>query len=263
MRLDQMTVVLRVRSPWQAMDLGLRMVRANARAIWLPGFFVCAAGAFVNLSRSATAVSILLCGILLAWQFKGSPRDELLPPRKLRLLYAALMIVVLVCLVAFSGWERPAQKWSMMESQLNSSNKRLVSTQVCLRMIPDAGWHGFGPGTFRLVFPHYTGVLGGEIPGIWRYAHDDYLQTLIEWGWLGAVPWAVLFFGAIVKLFSNWRKKRALGTSDRVLLFTSGLALAGVALHAVVDFPLQIVSLQLYAATYAGFGWGSDAWTKG
>jgi Domain of unknown function (DUF4129) len=36
MRLDQMTIALRVRSPWQAMDLGLRMVRANARAIWVP-----------------------------------------------------------------------------------------------------------------------------------------------------------------------------------------------------------------------------------
>jgi hypothetical protein len=36
MRLDKMTIALRVRSPWQAMDLGLRMVRANARAIWVP-----------------------------------------------------------------------------------------------------------------------------------------------------------------------------------------------------------------------------------
>lgn len=233
-----------------------------ARAIWLPGFSVCAAGAFVNVARSATVVSILLCGILVAWQFKGSVRNELLPPRRLRLLYALLMTFLLFCLVSFSGWERPAQKWAMMASQLNSANARLVSTKVCLQMVPDAGWHGFGPGTFPLVFPHYTGALGAAIPGIWRYAHDDYLQTLIEWGWLGAGLWSLLFFGGMARLFSNWRKTRAFGTSDRVLLFTSGLALAGVALHALVDFPLQIASLQLYAATYIGFGWGSDAWIK-
>lgn len=233
-----------------------------ARAIWLPGFFVCAAGAFINFSRAATAISVLLCVILVVWQFRGAPTEQFLPPRKLRLLYAALMAMILICFVAFSGWERPAQKWSILASQLNTANTRLVAAQVCLRIIPDADWCGFGPGTFQLVFPHYTGAQGAVIPGVWRYAHDDYLQTLIEWGWLGAVPWAVLFFGAMAKLFMHWRKMRGLGTPDRVLLFTSGLALAGVALHAIIDFPLQIASLQLYAATYAGFGWGSNTWTR-
>jgi len=164
------------------------------------------------------------------------------------------------CLVIFSGWERPAQKWAMMHEQLNSANKRLVSTQICLRMLPDAGWHGFGPGTFALVFPHYTGDQGKFIPGIWRYAHDDYLQTLLEWGWFGSIFWAVLFFGAIAQLFIHWRKRRDLSTSDRVLAFVSGLALLGVAAHAIVDFPLQIASLQLYVAVCIGLGWGSRHW---
>lgn len=231
-----------------------------SRAIWLPGFFVCAAAAFVNVSRAAMAVTILLCVILLAWQFFSPARKEMPTPLRLRLVYAALTAISLICLVAFSGWERPAEKWSMLESQLNSSNRRLITTQICLRMIPDAGWHGFGPGVFPLVFPHYTGAHATEIPGIWRYAHDDYLQAVIEWGWLGALPWAVLFFGAIIKLFVTGLKKNGAGASDRVLLFTSGMALTGVALHALVDFPLQIASLQLYAATYIGLGWGSSLW---
>jgi hypothetical protein len=33
-------------------------------------------------------------------------------------------------------------------------------------------------------------------------------------------------------------------------------ALAGVSLHAFVDFPLQISSLQLYAVVIVGLGWG-------
>jgi hypothetical protein len=152
----------------------------SARAIWLPGFFICVAGSFVNPSRSAMVITIGLCVLLLSWQFHGKWRDELLPPRKLRVAYALLMIGAVICLIAFAGWERPAQKWAMLESQLNTSNKRLVSTQVCLRMLPDAGWHGFGPGTFSLVFPHYTGNQAQLIPGIWRYAHDDYLETLLE-----------------------------------------------------------------------------------
>lgn len=231
-----------------------------ARALWLPGFFICVAGAFVNLSRSAMVISGVLCMLLMGWQLMGKSRNELLPPRKLRVAYAAVLVGAVACIVLFSGWQKPAEKWRQMESQLNSANKRLVSTKVCLRMLPDARWHGFGPGTFELVFPHYTGAEATLIPGIWRYAHDDYLQTLLEWGWVASIFWGVVFFGAMLQLFTHWRKRRDLSTADRVLVFVTGLALAGVAVHALVDFPLQIASLQLYAGVCVGLGWGCGRW---
>ena len=69
MRLDQMTVALRVRSPWQAMDLGLRMVRANARAIWLP-YFLFAGSVFVLCNLLAYALGQLWLGWFLIWWLK-------------------------------------------------------------------------------------------------------------------------------------------------------------------------------------------------
>ena len=242
--------------------LKLRSPDAHAgRAFWFPGLFICVAGAFVNVSRSAMTITVLLCFVLLLWQFYGEPRNELLPARRLRWAYAFVMTGIVACLVAFSGWERPAQKWALLRGQLNSANKRFVSTEVCLRMLPDARWHGFGPGTFALVFPHYTGAQAALIPGIWRYAHDDYLQALLEWGWLGAIPLAILFFGAMANLFLQWRRRRDLSFSDRILVFASVTALAGVAIHAVMDFPLQIASLQLYVCVLAGFGWSCPRWS--
>jgi len=69
MRLDQMTVALRVRSPWQAMDLGLRMVRANARAIWLP-YFLFAGSVFLVCNLLAFLLDQLWLGWFLIWWLK-------------------------------------------------------------------------------------------------------------------------------------------------------------------------------------------------
>lgn len=69
MHLDQMTVALRVRSPWQAMDLGLRMVRANARAIWLP-YFLFAGSVFIVCNVLAYAIDQLWLGWFFIWWLK-------------------------------------------------------------------------------------------------------------------------------------------------------------------------------------------------
>jgi hypothetical protein len=94
--------------------------------------------------------------------------------------------------------------------------------------------------------------------------HEDYFQTLLEWGWLGSSLWCLLLFGGIaVGIFSyNKVARRGWTPRRRVMQPLVIIALIGVALHALVDFPLQIESIQLYVATYLGLCWGSSLWHK-
>lgn len=67
MKLETLTVELRPRSPWEAMELGSALVRRHARAIWVPWLLVTGA-VFVVLNLAAWAIGhIWLAGLLFWW----------------------------------------------------------------------------------------------------------------------------------------------------------------------------------------------------
>jgi hypothetical protein len=176
-------------------------------------------------------------------------------------------VVVGLAVIAIAGVSQlnlSISRWhSVIEGPAN--NSRWQASRAAVGALGDAGWFGFGPGTFRVAFPYYTNGFGSTIGGVWRFLHQDYLQTLMEWGWVGSACWAVLFFGAIWSVVATLRRRAVAPLTGRQRLFLTGavVALGGVALHALVDFPLQIASLQLYVATYVGVCWGSARSAEG
>ena len=66
MRLDTLTVELRPRSSWEAMELGTALVRRHAGAIWIPWLIVTGL-AFALLNLAAWAIGHLWLAWLLMW----------------------------------------------------------------------------------------------------------------------------------------------------------------------------------------------------
>ena len=67
MRLEQMTVHLRARSAWEAMELGTALVRRHAAAIWKP-WLLLTLPVFVALNAMASALDAFwLAGLLMWW----------------------------------------------------------------------------------------------------------------------------------------------------------------------------------------------------
>ena len=65
-------------------------------------------------------------------------------------------------------------------------------------------------------------------------------------------------------LFYSWRQRIRTGPrlpdSARTTQFGLTIALAGVLIHALIDFPLQIASIQLYTVTLISILWSSKHW---
>jgi O-antigen ligase len=94
---------------------------------------------------------------------------------------------------------------------------------------------GTGPGTYRWAF---TAVQPPSLPLDVRFAHNDYLQTLSDYGviGLGLVLWGVGVFG-----FRGIRALRRLKRSNDLALATAVMGSAvAIAAHSFVDFNMRI-----------------------
>jgi hypothetical protein len=210
-----------------------------------------------NTSRGGQGIGLLLVLLvpicLRDILFSGMRRTE----KRTLLLAAGVVVFTLVAIAGASHLDQSLGRWHEVQSKVEGDNRWLAS-RAAWGAVGDAGCFGFGPGTFRVVFPYYTNGLGPKVAGVWHFLHEDYLQTLLEWGWIGSACWALLFFGGMWTGIRTLARRRSLSISGRQRLFLTSavLALVGVALHAFVDFPFQIASLQLYVATYVGVCWG-------
>ncbi len=229
-------------------------------------------GIGVNVSRASQVVAAIeLAACVTAWwmirpRSAGDPglrrasAAGLGSSRRLRQLAIAGGIVLAVAVVAM-GARQSVHRWSKISAALSPDGSRPTLWRVCWGMAKSAGWRGDGPGTFKLLFPHtpnmdpmlyYRFIVQEYHPGervsMWNHVHDDYLQSLIEWGWPGTALWGVLLIGGVTVAARRDRGSVAVA-----------IALAGVLLHAVVDFPLQVEVIRLDVAILLGLAWSRAA----
>ena len=214
-------------------------------------FFLTLAAVFVNTSKAGQILGLLAVG-LAAWRF----RRELLIPVTSRAggIVLGVFVAGIVLVLVFPAVYLSFSKWSQLVEHGGSFKGRIMAYGACLEAIREAGLFGNGAGTFSIVFPIYTLDLGEDFYGFWRFAHQDWLQGIIEWGWLGFAAWAAIFSGALFRLGRRAREARK-DDQPEITSSIALLALGIVLLHALVDFPFQIPAIQWLVVFYLALAW--------
>ena len=100
---------------------------------------------------------------------------------------------------------------------------------------------GYGLGSFTSIYPYYRQP---EIRNLYyEYAHSDWAELLLEFGWGGGLPiavWALVSVG--YPLRERWNRSSPIRRSLGSVL---AISILGCLLHATMDFPLKIASIQL------------------
>jgi hypothetical protein len=226
---------------------------------------VLAGAPFVNVSKGATAISLLLLPVLTLWLIIRLTRTG--RGRSSWMVYAVIAMAVAVVLgsiVYAAGPQTAFSRWMLAYTMgTRSAEGRLLTAKACLATTDDAGAFGFGPGTFHAVFPLFSRRAGKPNPGYWEFAHQDYLQTLMEWGWVGTICWGLLLLGGWLRALIEYvRRGGTRSDRERAVLLAIWLSLTGVYLHAIFDFPLQIPGIQITVITLLGLAWGASSWER-
>ncbi len=227
-----------------------------ARAFWSFGLAMGIVACFVNTSKASATIALGML-VMALFGFGSYFRMKLKRMSGISRGLCVVLVIVFLGIVTYGGTTSQIQtRWSDLVNShdIADAEGRTITSQACLRMLPQAGWLGYGPGTFSTVFPYHTLYLGDKIQGFWRYAHEDYLQTVIEYGFLGATVWSMVFFGGLFLAISRGLKPSS-QNGDRIIYRASSLALGSVALHGLVDFPLQVASIQLYVTVFLAYAW--------
>lgn len=224
------------------------------KIMWTLASLACGSALFLNASKAALVIGLLI----LPWPFLT--RLTRLRGKFLFVLGAVVMLVLVGELFASSQLAREAafQRLTDANEVSGSFEGRWADYQEDLNTVPLAGWFGFGPGLYKVAFPYEMSLMRNAGAAVRDYAHEDYLQTVLEWGWLGALWWTLLVAGGLYRAIRTYaRRELFTSKTERHLLLGAILGVCGTLAHALVDFPLQIPSIRLFFLLLLALCWAS------
>jgi O-antigen ligase len=201
----------------------------------------------------------LVIGLLiLPWPFLS--RLTRLKAKTLLILAGCFVLFITTGLVASTHFveETAFQRMTNAAEFSGSFGGRMEAYQQYVEALPDVGPVGLGPGLFQLAFPYQTSPLGNINVGLREYAHEDYLQTVLEWGWLGTLWWFLLVAGGLFRAIKSYSQRSLFASkTERHLILAGILGIIATLAEALIDFPLQIASLRLFFLVLLALCWAS------
>lgn len=204
----------------------------GAHALLFPFGVLMGACPLISTNRVGALLSIAAAPLvygLLAWDARNRNSKH---RWSLHALFACL-----VALALYLGWTPLERRFDRVSKGLRVDpgwSERQEQYRTTGRLIRDHWLFGTGPQAYHAVHgyylePHQTA---------YRYAHNDWLQTVAEWGAAGAV---LVFLLLGLAIGTPWWA----GLGEPALVGAAGVGLMLVLVHSMVDFPLQVHGILL------------------
>lgn len=205
--------------------------------------FLMAAGVFVSLSRGGiVALAAAFSALLLTLLFR----------RRHRLGAGLALAGLLSAGILFAAHSGSFYKrFHLIGEELPL---RVDMWRVAVKLFKTEPVWGVGPGLYDHKFFLYRGP-GAAIQPV--FAHSDYLQTLCEWGVIGAALVGAALVILLLGCLKTWRAIRRKtdepdggAHAQEAFLAGAGFGLFAILLHCLIDFQMHVPPNALIAVTW-------------
>lgn len=156
----------------------------------------------------------------------------------LLILVISMFIIDLLIVSAYFGLERV--KTRLAQTSLENETRDEVVLDA-LKIIPDFPLFGSGAGSFYSIYPGYQST---NFSAFYDHAHNDYLQFVVEFGFLGFLMLvALVAFSLYKSLRAIYRRKNSIFKGVGV---ACTMGILGMLIHISADFPLQSYANSAY-----------------
>jgi O-antigen ligase len=227
-----------------AQEAGAKLVLTGLGIVFL------ALGLLFSLSRSGISFALAGCAVFillaprsdveeeavdLRMRHKGR-RDSRLRRRASPLHWVLALGLVVVGIAAWIGLDPVVHRFELLPMEWEAEQSRWQVWTDSIGAVKDYYLTGSGLSSFRYIFPIYRSF-GGTL--FYSWAHNDYLQALIELGVPGFAL-VVVLMGLVGRAVRRVRRK--LAAEPRLVFLHAGYtaAVVAVALHSFTDFGLHM-----------------------
>jgi O-antigen ligase len=149
----------------------------------------------------------------------------------LSILVISMIIIDLLIVSSWFGLDKVQERLVATSLSQEGRDEVVIDASV---IIADYPLMGSGGGSFYSVFPSYKKA---DVYPFYDQAHNDYLQTLIEYGFISFSCLVAIVLLCFVSALSVIKKRK--NVMYKGAAFASLMATIGMLLHMSVDFPLQ------------------------
>lgn len=234
--------------------------------LWVSASMVTSIGVVAAASKAGVLIMMFQLGMFAVFEgkyiwtvVKRNRKKGSLSFEK-KLLMGMVGVVFTGCVLLFAG-SSISRFGVLMDEMADGGGSATVKGRsevrgVLLQLIKDPqGWGGVGPGGFAHIYPFIIPPHSETLTQTrWHHAHCDPLQTILEWGYLGALAWFTIGIGAVARVIYLARKNLIPGSVSHVVKGIT-IGLIGLGLHSTYDFPLSIFSIHLIALSCCTILW--------
>jgi O-antigen ligase len=167
-------------------------------------------------------------------------------------IFAALVIIVVLVL---SRAELSPQQRGKISPEAAMTDSRALIWGSAVKMWKDHPWWGVGPGHFDYRFRAYRPA-SSYLQARPDRVHNDYLNTLVDWGIAGTVlvasAWGLFFWGVVRswKFVQRAQNDLTAKRSNRLSFVLGGtLGLIAILVHSFFDFNMHIPANAILVVT--------------